>query len=111
MPTIAEKIFAIHSGESKVEPGQIVNADVDIIMMHEMLGMRVAATYEELQLDSLAYPDRVVVLLDHWTPANSIDVAVVHKTTREFVKKYKLKNWFGMTEGICHQVIPELGFV
>jgi len=111
MPTIAEKILAIHSGEPKVEPGQIVNADIDIIMMHEMLGMRVAATYEELQLDSIAYPDRVVVLLDHWTPANSIDVAIVHKTTRDFVKKYKIKNWFGMTEGICHQVIPELGFV
>lgn len=111
MPTIAEKIFAIHSGEPKVEPGQIVNADVDIIMMHEMLGMRVADTYKEFELDSIAYPDRVVVLLDHWTPANTIDVAVVHKTTRDFVKQYKINNWFGMTEGICHQVVPELGFV
>ncbi len=111
MPTIAEKIFAIHSGDAEVEPGQIVNADVDVIMMHEMLGMRVADIYAELNLESIAHPDRVVVLLDHWTPANSIDVAVVHKTTREFVKKYKITNWFGMTEGICHQVVPELGFV
>ncbi len=111
MPTIAEKIFAIHSGEPKVEPGQIVNADVDIIMMHEMLGMRVADIYKEFGLDSVAHPDRVVVLLDHWTPANSIDVAIVHRTTREFVRQYKINNWFGMTEGICHQVVPELGFV
>ncbi len=111
MPTIAEKIFASHSDNPKVEAGQIVNADVDIIMMHEMLGMRVADTFEELGLDKLAYPDRVVVLLDHWTPANSIDVAIVHKTTRDFVKKYNIKNWLGMTEGICHQVIPEKGFV
>ncbi len=80
-------------------------------MMHEMLGMRVAETYEELGLDKIAYPDRVVVLLDHWTPANSIDVAVVHQTTRDFVKKYQIKNWYGMTEGICHQVIPEKGYV
>lgn len=111
MPTIAEKIFAAHAEGSKVEAGQIVNADVDIIMMHEMLGMRVADTYEELNLEKIAYPDRVVVLLDHWTPANSIDVAIVHKSTREFVKKYGIKNWLGMTEGICHQVIPEKGFV
>lgn len=111
MPTIAEQIFATHTDEPKVEAGQIVNADVDIIMMHEMLGMRVSETYEELHLDTLAYPDRVVVLLDHWTPANSIDVAIVHKTTREFVKKYGIKNWLGMTEGICHQVVPEKGFV
>jgi len=111
MLTIAEKIFATHCEESTVEAGQIVNADVDIIMMHEMLGMRVADTYKELNLNKIAYPDRVVVLLDHWTPANSIDVATVHKTTREFVKKYGIKNWLGMTEGICHQVIPEKGFV
>ncbi|MHA1648807.1 MAG: 3-isopropylmalate dehydratase large subunit [Candidatus Helarchaeota archaeon] len=111
MPTIAEKIFAMHTTESTVEAGQIVEADVDIIMMHEMLGMRVADTYEELNLSKIAYPERVVVLLDHWTPANSIDVAIVHKTTREFVKKYKIKHWFGMTEGICHQVLPEKGFV
>ena len=111
MPTIAEKIFASHSDKGKVEAGEIVNADVDIIMMHEMLGMRVADTYEELNLDKVAYPNRVVVLLDHWTPANSIDVAIVHKTTREFVKKYGIENWLGMTEGICHQVIPEKGFV
>ncbi|MFX1298222.1 MAG: 3-isopropylmalate dehydratase large subunit [Promethearchaeota archaeon] len=110
MPTIAEKIFATHTEETKVEAGQIVNANVDVIMMHEMLGMRVADTYKELNLDKIAYPDRVVVLLDHWTPANSIDVAVVHRTTREFVKKYGIKNWLGMTEGICHQVIPEKGF-
>ncbi|NVM29135.1 MAG: 3-isopropylmalate dehydratase large subunit [Candidatus Helarchaeota archaeon] len=110
MPTIAEKIFASHCEESKVDAGQIVNADVDVIMMHEMLGMRVADTYEELSLDKVTYPDRVVVLLDHWTPANSIDVAIVHKTTRDFVKKYCIKNWLGMTEGICHQVIPEKGF-
>ncbi|HUX97938.1 MAG TPA: 3-isopropylmalate dehydratase large subunit [Candidatus Deferrimicrobium sp.] len=111
MPTIAEKIFAAHTDEQKVEAGQIVNADVDIIMMHEMLGMRVADTYKELNLEKVMYPDRVVVLLDHWTPANSIDVAIVHRTTREFVKKYGIKNWLGMTEGICHQVIPEKGFV
>ena len=51
MPTIAEKIFASHSDNGKVEAGEIVNADVDIIMMHEMLGMRVADTYKELNLD------------------------------------------------------------
>jgi 3-isopropylmalate/(R)-2-methylmalate dehydratase large subunit len=111
MPTIAEKIFAAHTNEQKVEAGQIVNADVDVIMMHEMLGMRVADIYNELNLEKIMFPDRVVVLLDHWTPANSIDVAIVHKTTREFVKKYRIKNWLGMTEGICHQVIPEQGFV
>ncbi|MFX1297493.1 MAG: 3-isopropylmalate dehydratase large subunit [Promethearchaeota archaeon] len=111
MLTIAEKIFAAHTEEPKIEAGQIVNADVDIIMLHEMLGMRVADTYKELNLDKIAFPDRVIVLLDHWTPPNSIDVAVVHKTTREFVKKYGISNWLGMNEGICHQVIPEKGFV
>lgn len=53
----------------------------------------------------------MVALIDHWTPAPSIDAAVVHATCRRFVKKYGIKNWLDMREGICHVVLPEKGFV
>lgn len=111
MSTIAEKILASHSGQSKVEPGQIVNATVDIIMVHDMLGMRVVDTFKEIELDEVKNPDRIIALLDHWVPANSVDSAIVHKTSREFIKKHGIKNYLGMNEGICHQIIPEKGFV
>ncbi|MHA1784605.1 MAG: 3-isopropylmalate dehydratase large subunit [Candidatus Helarchaeota archaeon] len=111
MPTISEKIFAAHCDQKKVEPGDIINAEVDIIMVHEMLGMRVIDNFNEIGLEKIKYPEKVVALFDHWIPANSIDVAIVHKVSREFIKKQGIKNYFGMREGICHQVVPEKGFV
>nr|MDO8062357.1 hypothetical protein [Candidatus Freyrarchaeum guaymaensis] len=36
--TISEKILASHSGKERVEPGEMVNAKVDVAMVHEMLG-------------------------------------------------------------------------
>ncbi|MFX1451052.1 MAG: aconitase family protein, partial [Promethearchaeota archaeon] len=111
MSTIAEKILASHSGNKKVEPGQIVNADVDVIMVHDMLGMRVADTFEKIGAKTVKNPDRIVALLDHWVPPNTIDSAIINKTTREFIKKYGIKNYLGMDKGICHQIVPENGFV
>ncbi|MEM4447075.1 MAG: 3-isopropylmalate dehydratase large subunit [Candidatus Jordarchaeales archaeon] len=73
--------------------------------------MRIADIYEELGLDRIWDPEKVVALIDHWTPAPSIDAAVVHATCRRFVKKYGIKNWLDMREGICHVVLPEKGFV
>lgn len=73
--------------------------------------MRIADIYEELELDRVWDPERVVALIDHWTPAPSIDAAVVHAACRRFVRKYGIKNWLDMREGICHAVLPEKGFV
>ncbi len=73
--------------------------------------MRIADIYEELGLDRVWDPERIVALIDHWTPAPSIDAAIVHVTCRRFVEKYKIKNWLDMREGICHVVLPEKGFV
>ncbi|NVM05123.1 MAG: 3-isopropylmalate dehydratase large subunit, partial [Candidatus Helarchaeota archaeon] len=111
MPTIAEKIFASHSGNEKVEPGQIINANVDIIMVHDMLGMRVVDTFKQIGINKVKNPDRIVALLDHWVPPNTIDSAIINKTSREFIKKYGIKNYLGMDKGICHQIVPENGFV
>ena len=110
MATIAEKILASHSETTKVEPGQIINAKVDVIMSHEMLGMRVIDIFNEIGVKQIIDPDKLVVLLDHWIPPSNIDTAIVDKSIREFVKKQGIKNWLGWQEGICHQVIPEKGF-
>ncbi|NHI92854.1 MAG: 3-isopropylmalate dehydratase large subunit [Candidatus Lokiarchaeota archaeon] len=111
MATISEKILAAHCRKDKIEPGEIINAEVDTIMVHEMLGMRVIDNFNEIGIEKIQHPERVVALFDHWIPANTVDVAIVHKSSREFIKKQGIKNYFGMREGICHQVIPEKGFV
>ncbi len=111
--TIAEKILADHSGKCEVSPGEIVNAAVDRVMVHEMLGMRggVAELFEKFGLDKVWDPERIVALLDHWVPAPSIEIAEQHKICRDFVKKFGIRNWYDMREGICHQIMPEKGHV
>ncbi|MHC1590998.1 MAG: 3-isopropylmalate dehydratase large subunit [Candidatus Helarchaeales archaeon] len=111
MPTMTEKIFKTHVDEPNVEAGMIVNAEVDAIMVHEMLGMRVIDIFNQIGVDKIQHPEKILALFDHWIPANSIDVAIVHKQSREFIKKHGIKNYLGMREGICHQVMPEKGFV
>jgi len=110
MSTISEKILASHSNKEKVEPGEIINANVDIIMMHEMLGMRVIDIFNEIEVNEIKNSDKIVALLDHWIPPANIDTAIIDKNEREFVKKHGIKNWLGWNQGICHQVIPEKGF-
>ncbi len=111
--TIAEKILADHSGKVEVSPGEIVNAEIDRVMVHEWLGVRggVAELFEKLNLDKVWDPERIVALLDHWVPAPSIEIAEQHKICRNFVKKYGIKNWYDMMAGICHQIMPEKGHV
>jgi len=111
--TIAEKILADHSGKNRVSPGEIVNATIDRVMVHEMLGLPggVAELFEKLNLEKVWDSDRIVALLDHWVPAPSVAIAEAHKVCREFVKKYGIKHWYDMTAGICHQIMPEKGHV
>jgi 3-isopropylmalate/(R)-2-methylmalate dehydratase large subunit len=111
--TIAEKILATHSGVKEVSPGEIVNASIDLAFVHEMLGMPggTAELYQKTGLKKVWDPNKIVTLLDHWTPPSTVDAAETHKTCRKFVKEYGIKNWYDMKEGICHQILPEKGHV
>lgn len=72
---------------------------------------RIAQIYDELGLDHVWDANRVVALIDHWTPAGTVDEAIIHQKCQEFVDKYNIDNWLGMREGICHVVFPQMGFV
>ncbi|TFG18452.1 MAG: 3-isopropylmalate dehydratase large subunit [Promethearchaeota archaeon] len=108
--TIAEKILKSHSTENKVFPGQYIEAEIDLIMVHEQLGGRIHEEYEKLGLSEVWDPNRIFFILDHWVPAPSVSAAQMHKDCRNFAKKYKFIHNMGMDKGICHQVLPELGF-
>ncbi|GAB4319594.1 MAG: homoaconitase large subunit [Promethearchaeota archaeon] len=113
MGTIVEEIFRTHltSPDQEVAPGEFVELRVDLLMVHEQLGGRIAPEYEKLGLNEIWDPNKVVFLLDHWVPAPDIRAAKMHQTCRAFAKKYRFVHDLGMTRGICHQVLPELGYV
>jgi 3-isopropylmalate/(R)-2-methylmalate dehydratase large subunit len=109
--TIVEKIFASHAAKGTPVTGEIVECNVDLLMMHEMLGDQITRIAREAGLEKVWDPSKIVTVLDHWVPASSEKVAAIHQEYRRFVKQHGIKHDLGMTAGVCHVVLPESGFV
>ena len=110
--TIGEKILLNHSDLKSINPGQFIDCDIDLIMVHEQLGGRIHEEYEKLGIDHVWDPNKIFFILDHWVPAPTISAAQMHQDCRNFAEKYKFIHNFGyqLDKGICHQVLPEMGF-
>ncbi len=110
--TIAEKVLKEHSNLKEISPGQFVDCDIDMIMVHEQLGGRIHLEYDKLGIDYIWDPNKVFFILDHWVPPPTISSAQMHQDARKFAEKYKITHNYGYQQdkGICHQVLPEMGF-
>jgi homoaconitate hydratase family protein len=79
-------------------------------MVHEQLGGRIHKEYEKLGLEKVWDPNKIFFILDHWVPAPTISAAQMHQDCRNFAKKFGFIHNMGIDKGICHQVLPEMGF-
>jgi len=112
--TIAEKILAKHSlSDNPITPGEIIDAKIDLIMSHFGTG-KVLVDFRKIRPSKkrkVFDPEKIVVLFDHYNPAPTEKWASVHDLIRKFVRKQKIKHFYDIREGICHQVLPEKGYV
>jgi len=108
---ITEKILAKASGKSEVHPGEIVDANVDMVMVHDLTGPLAVESFKKIGTLKVWDHKKVVVILDHQVPAESIKAAELHKTMRQFAKDQNLTFYDVGRGGICHQVMPEKGHV
>jgi 3-isopropylmalate/(R)-2-methylmalate dehydratase large subunit len=108
---ITEKILAKASGKDVVHPGEIVDAKVDMIMVHDLTGPLAVEAFKKIGVQKVWDNQKAVVILDHQVPAESIKAAELHKTMRQFAKDQKLRIYDIGRGGICHQVMPEKGHV
>jgi 3-isopropylmalate/(R)-2-methylmalate dehydratase large subunit len=107
---ITEKILARASGKDFVSPGEIVNAKVDMIMVNDITGPLAVESFGKIGVQRVWNNRRIVIILDHLIPASSIKAAELHKIMREFAKGQNISNFYD-TEGVCHQVMLEKGYV
>jgi len=107
--TFAEKILAKYAREKKVVSSQIVTVKPDHLLMHD----NAAPIIKKIQIDLEEYgvvnTELPVIVLDHVIPASDEKTATNHKIIREFVKKYKIKNFYDVGVGVCHQIMVEKG--
>jgi len=116
--TIVEKILARASGFSSVEVGQVVEPRVDLAMSHENAALVINQFREIYQGTNLMLkiwdPEKIAIIFDHRVPAESPKTATNQKKVREFVAAHgigKFHDIRGDTGGICHQILPENGYV
>jgi 3-isopropylmalate/(R)-2-methylmalate dehydratase large subunit len=108
--TLAQKIIARASGKLHVEPGEIVEVNVDFAMMHDSGGPRRIGAIMERWGASVWDPDKVTIVSDHFVAASDSTEAAILKLTREWAKKYNITK-FHEREGICHIVPVERGYI
>ena len=106
--TLAQKLIAKAAGRADVTPGEIVTCKVDLAMMHDSGGPRRVKPMLE-QLGARVWdPSRVVVVVDHYLPANDDESRKIVRIARDWVRDAGV-NAFYDGEGICHVVLPERG--
>jgi 3-isopropylmalate/(R)-2-methylmalate dehydratase large subunit len=108
---ITEKILAKASGKNTVHTGEIVDANVDMVMVHDLTGPLAVEAFKKIGIKNVWDNKKVVVVLDHQVPAESVKSAELHKTMREFARDQQLRIYDVGKGGICHQVMPEKGHV
>jgi 3-isopropylmalate/(R)-2-methylmalate dehydratase large subunit len=108
---ITEKILAKASNKTSVAPGEIVGANVDVLMTHDLTGPLAVESFKKIGAEKVWDNKKIVVILDHQIPAESIKAAELHKTIRQFAKEQKLRIYDVGRGGICHQVMPDQGHV
>lgn len=112
MATISEKILARHCGKNKVEVGELVNIDLDLILAHEVTTPPAVSALEGMGMDVVFDREKIVVTPDHFIPAKDEKSANLAKRLREWVRRHKIKYYYEIgRHGICHSILMEKGHV
>ena len=116
--TVVEKILARAAGRAAVRAGDVVEPAVDLAMSHENAALvlnQFHAVFLGTQLEPKIWdPSRIAIIFDHRVPAESPKTATNQKKIREFVAKHGIARFHdirGDEGGICHQILPENGYV
>ncbi len=116
--TVAEKILARAAGLASVRPGDVIEAKVDLAMSHENAALVISQfqeIYRDTGLDPRVWdPSKIAIIFDHRVPAESSKTATNQKKIREFVAAQGISRFHdirGDRGGICHQILPENGYV
>lgn len=108
---MTEKILAFHAGLKEVEPGQLINARIDLALANDITAPLAIKEFHRLGVSRVFDPQRVVLVPDHFTPNKDIKSAEQAKIVREFAREQKVIYYEVGRMGIEHCLLPEEGLV
>lgn len=116
--TMVQKILARATGQAFVKAGDVVEPGVDLAMSHEngaLVINQFLEIYKGTNLEARVWdPSRIAIIFDHRVPAESLKTATNQKKVRDFVSAQGISKFHdirGDEGGICHQILPENGYV
>lgn len=110
--TMTQKILAAHAGLSEVKAGQLIEANLDLVLGNDVTCPVAINVFEENGADSVFDNTKIAMIMDHFTPNKDIKAAEQVKISRQFADKYDIKNYRDVGQmGIEHALLPEIGLV
>lgn len=110
--TMTQKILAAHAGLESVQAGQLIMADLDLVLANDITGPVAIHEVEKLNKKTVFDKDKIALVPDHFTPNKDIKSAEHCKCVREYAKAHDITNYFEVGQmGIEHALVPEKGLI
>ena len=110
--TMTQKILAAHAGLDSVQPGQLILADLDLVLGNDITSPVAIKEFAKLGKDSVFDREKVTMVMDHFAPNTDIKAAQQCKMCREFCGEKEITHFYDVGEmGIEHALLPEKGLV
>ena len=108
--TMTQKILAAHAGLEKVEAGQLIEAELDLVLGNDITSPVAIHEMEKMKAEGVFHKDKIALVMDHFIPNKDIKSAENCKCVREFAARHEITNYFDVGEmGIEHALLPESG--
>ncbi len=110
--TITEKILAAHAGKDSVNPGDLINVKLDLVLGNDITAPIAIKEFKEIGVKEVFDKEKVVLVPDHFAPNKDIESAEQCKMLRTFAEEQDITNYFEVGRmGIEHALLPEQGLV
>ncbi len=110
--TMTQKILAAHAGLDEVAAGQLILADVDLVLGNDITSPVAIAEYEKLGKNEVFDREKVAMVMDHFAPNKDIKAAGQCKMCRDFCGRMDITNFYDVgSMGVEHALLPERGLV
>ncbi len=110
--TLAQKILQKHSDQTITEAGQIVRCKLSLVLANDITAPLAVKSFRDMGASRVFDKDKVVFVMDHFTPQKDIDSANQVRISRQFAQEQGLTHYYeGGSSGVEHALLPELGLV
>lgn len=110
--TMTQKILAAHAGLDEVKAGQLIMADLDLVLGNDVTTPVAINEFNKAGFSDIFNKDKITMVMDHFTPNKDIKAAQQCKQCREFASKYDITHYYDVGDvGIEHALLPEKGLV